>query len=154
MSVWRKNEKRDVIPRWRHSRDIATFIDAASPKIVKPAAIKTGIERPPLEVLADFSSSKKPLVWAEALSSALANRDFDDAITIINSKKDLDLSRFALLQEVSDPTFVSRLRSGQAKEKDQTPNGTDGSKPGIAQIRKAREAVRVYDSNALAWLDL
>jgi len=154
MSVWKKKEKRDVIPRWRHSRDIATFVDATNPKMVKPSAIKTGIERPPLEVLADFSSSKKPLVWAEALSSALANRDFDDAITIINSKKSLDLSRFALLQEVSDPAFVDRLRSAQIKDRSGVPTGIEDSKQGIAQLRKAREAIRVYDSNALAWLDL
>jgi hypothetical protein len=106
-----------------------------------------------LEVLADFSDSRKPLVWAEALSSALADRDFDDALEIINARKDMDLSRFALLEKAADKKFIKQLRSTDAPDAAETVV-SNGVKQTNEQLRLAREAVRVYDSNSLAWLDL
>jgi len=150
VSASRKSEKRDVIPRWRRSRDIATFADSVSPRVTRPFSLTVGIERQPLDVLADFSDSGKPLIWAEALSMALADHDFDDAIAIVKQRKNLDLTRFPLLDEAAQNSYIERLRTGPPHH---SPSSLAASGP-TSDMRIAREAVRVYESNALAWLDL
>jgi hypothetical protein len=98
----------------------------------------------------EFHDSGKPLVWAEAINLAIANRNFEDALAISKNRSNIQLGSLPLLNKIADESYIESLRSVNLSQEGGASNADDGG----SATRAARNAIRVFSSNALAWLDL
>lgn len=150
MTARDKQVRRDVIPRWR-SFERQGQLHESTPLPSRTETVSLGDQVPASAMLDDFRAERAPLLAADALVNAIAQRNDEVIIEAAKSLSELNLSGFPELRRTVERALAN------AETPESVGKKTDESfDPEYFRRRIADQKfmVRTYPGSALGWLDL
>lgn len=150
MTVIDKKIRRDVVPRWHLSGSEKGALHSLPAKKNK-AKLLVANQQDVSDLLREFDETGKPMIAAEALSSAITLGDYEAALKAASRLSNFDLTLMPALRSLVSKT----LKKNEHKESTALSIcDRDNEEKSRALIKKYKKMVRVYPRSPLAWLDL